>query len=128
MALPMNAHQSAVYEARQRIFNYLCSAFRRSRENPGFRLLLENVKTDLKIPQGTLTEALETFCDAAGQYIVIVLEHNGRRYLTLGESAKVNLSDWAHTLPPVGSHSTTPPINEAYKQGYRYAEAAIKSR
>jgi hypothetical protein len=93
----MNAHQRALYETQQRIFNELCAAFRRSRQNPGFRLLIENVRVELNIPVSLFAEALESFSDAAGEPIVVVIEHHGERYVTLGESAKSNVSDWADT-------------------------------
>jgi uncharacterized protein (DUF1330 family) len=128
MALAMNAHRRALYETQQRIFIKLCAAFRRSRQNPGFRLLIENVRAELNIPVSLFTEALENFSDAGGEPIVVVIEHNGERYITLGESAKSNVSDWADTPRAViGFRSLTPAESKGVTNGRRYAEAAIKT-
>ena len=129
MALAMNGHRRALYETQQRIFIKLCAAFRRSRQNPGFRLLFETVRAELNIPVNLFTEALESFSDAAGEPIVVVIEHNGERYITLGESAKSNLSDWADApRAVVGSRSLTPAESKRVTNGLRYAEAAIRTR
>ena len=125
----MNAQRRALYEAQQRIFNKLCAAFRRSHQNPEFRLLTETVRAELNIPLNLFTEALESFSDACGKPIVVAIEHNGKRYITLGESAKSNVSDWPDTpRAMIGFHSLTTAKSKRVTNGLRYAEPAIRTR
>jgi hypothetical protein len=96
MVLALNAHQRAVFEAQQRIFNLLCAAFRRSDQNAEFRLKIDDVKSQLGLPGNIFTEALEKFAGSIGEHTVTLFEQNGVRYITLGESAKFNVSDWLY--------------------------------
>ncbi len=129
MAPVMNAHQRALYDAQLRIFNKLCAAFMRSRQTPDFRLPMESVRSELNIPVNIFREALERFYDVAGERIVIVIEHKGDRYITLGGSAKSNVSDWVGTPQPVvGLRSLTSAQSTGLINGFRYAGAVIKNR
>lgn len=131
MELAMNAQRRALYEAQQRIFNKLCAAFRRSRQDPEFHLLSEDVRSELNIPLSIFNEALERFNDAAGDPIVIVIEDRGERYIMLGESAKSNVSDWVATPREalVGFRSATPAEStRSPKYGLGYAGAVVKNR
>ena len=96
MAVVLNSHQRAVFEAQERIFNILCAAFRRSGENPEFRLLIDDVRTEVDLPASIFGEALEKFAHSMPEHTVVVVEQNGQRYITLGESAKSNVSDWIY--------------------------------
>jgi hypothetical protein len=82
-----------VVQAQYRIFNKLCIAYRRSRQDPSFAIRAEDIRRELAIAENVFAEALDTFVDANGERIVEVFEKNGERYLSLGESAKINLSD-----------------------------------
>ena len=85
--------QQIVLQAQHKIFNKLCIAYRRSRQNPAFRIRAEDVRIELAIPENVFDEALESFIDVTGERIVEVFEENGERYLTLGDSTIFNLSD-----------------------------------
>ena len=100
MPLAMNAHQRKVYEAQQKIFNILCTVFRRCGENPEFLFLVDDLRAELDIPPDIFAEALEKFADSTGQNIVIPVEQNENRYITLCESAKSNVSDWIYISQP----------------------------
>ena len=100
MAVVLNSHQRAVFDAQERIFNVLCAGFRRSGENPEFRLLIDDVRTELDLPRSVFTEALEKFAYSMPEHTVIVVEQNAQRYITLGESAKSNVSDWIYIPQP----------------------------
>jgi hypothetical protein len=93
MAQGTNPHQKAVRNAQQIIFNKLCVAYRRSRQNTEFRLPAENVRSELNIETSIFVEALDSFIDAKGERIVVIFEQNGEKFITLGESAKTNVSD-----------------------------------
>ena len=103
MAVVLNSHQRAVFEPQERIFNILCAGFGRSGENQGFRLSIDDVRTELDLPASIFGEALEKFAYPMGEHTVVVVEQNGQRYITLGESAKSNVSDWVYTPRPVDS-------------------------
>lgn len=128
MELAMNAHRRALYEAQQRIFNKLCATFRRSRQDPGFRLLSENVRSEFKIPLSIFNEALERFNDAAGEPIVLVIEDKGERYITLGESAKSNVSDWVATPRGAVVGFRSAEFASTTKYGLGYAGTVGKNR
>jgi hypothetical protein len=66
----------------------LCVAYRRSRQNPAFRIRAEDVRNELAIPENVFVEALDSFIDANGKRIVEVFEQNGERYLSLGDLEK----------------------------------------
>ena len=130
MTVVLNSHQRAVSEAQERIFNILCAAFRRSGENPEFRLLIDDVKTELDLPASIFTEALEKFAYSMGEHTVIVVEQNGQRYITFGESAKSNVSDWIYVPRPVVSARslTAGQSTRLSNNGHHYTEAAFKNR
>jgi hypothetical protein len=130
MAVVLNSHQRAVFAAQERIFNILCAAFRRSGENPEFRLLIDDVRTELDLPESIFTEALKKFADSTGEHTLILVERSGVRYITLGESAKSNVSDWAYIpRPAVSARSLTPgQSTRLSNNGLRYTEAAFKNR
>ena len=85
--------RNIVVQAQYRIFNKLCIAYRRSRQDPSFAIHAEDSRRELAIPETVFVEALDSFVDANGERIVEVFEQNGERYLRLGESAKFNISD-----------------------------------
>jgi hypothetical protein len=85
--------QQIVLQAQHKIFNKLCMAYRRSRQNPAFCIRAEDVRNELAIPEKVFVEVLDSFVDANGEKIVEVFEQTGERYLTLGESTGFNLSD-----------------------------------
>ena len=126
----MNAHQRKVYEAQQKIFNILCTAFRRCGENPEFLFLVDDLRAELDIPPDIFAEALEKFADSTGQNIVIPVEQNENRYITLCESAKSNVSDWIYVPRPVVSARslTLGQSTKLSNNGLRYTEAAFKNR
>jgi hypothetical protein len=130
MAVVLNSHQRAVFEAQERIFNTLCAAFRRSGENSEFRLSINDVRTELDLPASIFAEALEKFAYSIGEHTVIVVEQNGQRYITLGESAKSNVSDWIYIPRPVVSaaRSLTGQSTRLSNNGLRYTEAVFKNR
>ena len=80
-----------VLEARHKIFNRLCSAYRRAGQDPDFGLRGYDVMVELAIPRNVFAEALDGFADARGE--LIVFECDGERYIRLGETAKYNCSD-----------------------------------
>jgi hypothetical protein len=130
MAVVLNSHQRAVFAAQERIFNILCAAFRRSGENPEFRLSIDHVRTELDLPASIFAEALEKFAYSMPEHTVIVVEQNAQRYITLGESAKSNVSDWAYIPRPVASARSLTPgqSTRLSNNGLRYTEAAFKNR
>ena len=83
----------SVREARHKIFNKLCSAYRRSGQDPDFGLRADDLIRDLAIPRNVFAEALDGFADVRGELIVEMFERNGERYIRLGETAKYNCSD-----------------------------------
>ena len=84
--------------ARHKIFNKLCSAYRRSGQNPNFGLLAYDVMVDLAIPLNVFGEALDGFADVRGELIVEMFQRKGERYIRLGQTAKYNCSDWSAPL------------------------------
>ena len=48
---------------------------------------------ELAISRNVFAEALDSFADVRGELIVEMFEHNGERYIRLGETAKYNCSD-----------------------------------
>jgi hypothetical protein len=127
MALALNPHQRAVFEAQQRIFNLLCAAFRRSDHNAEFRLKIDDVKRQLDLPENIFTEALKKFAGSIGEHTVILFEQNGVRYVTLGESAKFNVSDWVYVPRPEDSSRSTTPARST-RGNQRHAEAPMKNK
>jgi hypothetical protein len=88
----------SVLRARHMIFNKLCSAYRRSGQDPYFCLLAYDVMVELSIPRNVFAEALDGFVDVAGELIVEMFERKGERYIRLGQTAKYNCSDWPAPL------------------------------
>ena len=93
MAQPRTSAQIAVREAQYKIFNKLCIAYRRSRQDPGFGVRADDLKGELAIPEAVFAEALDTFVDSNAEMIVEVYESNGERYVRLGKLARYNCSD-----------------------------------
>jgi hypothetical protein len=93
MVQARNPHQIIVLQAQYKIFDKLCIAYRRSRQDPAFAIRAEDVRRELAIGENVFAEALDGFIDASGKRIVEVFDRNGERYLSLGDSAKFNLSD-----------------------------------
>ena len=83
----------SVLEAPHKIFNKLCSSYRRSGQDPDFGLLGYDVMVELDIPRNVFAEALDGFADVRGELIVEMFERNGERYIRLGETAKYNCGD-----------------------------------
>jgi hypothetical protein len=78
---------------RHRIFNKLCIAYRRSRQDPEFGIRVDDLKIELDISEHVFAEALGTFIDANAEMIVEVYETKGERYVRLGQTARYNCSD-----------------------------------
>jgi uncharacterized protein YvpB len=93
MAQPRTSAQIAVREAQHKIFNKLCIAYRRSRQNPESGIRADHFRIELDIPENVFAEALETFVDANAEMIVEVYENNSERYVRLGKLARYNCSD-----------------------------------
>jgi hypothetical protein len=87
------SNEISVLEARRKIFNQLCTAYRRSAQDPDFGLRAYDVMVELAIPLSLFAEALDGFADVNGELIVEMFERNGERYIRLGETAKYNCSD-----------------------------------
>jgi hypothetical protein len=87
------SNEILVLEARHKIFNQLCTAYRRSPQDPDFGLRAYDVMVELAIPLSLFAEALDGFADVNGELIVEMFERNGERYIRLGETAKYNCSD-----------------------------------
>jgi len=93
MAQATKSAQIAVREAQHKIFNKLCIAYRRSRQDPKFGVRADDLRRELVIPEKVFAEALDTFIDVNAEMIVEVYENKGERYLRLGESARYNCND-----------------------------------
>ena len=63
------------------------------RPRSNFGLLAYDVMVELDIPRNVFAEALDGFADVRGALILEMFEHNGQRYIRLGETAKHNCSD-----------------------------------
>jgi len=63
MAQRATPAQIAVREAQHKIFNKLCIAYRRSRQDPEFAVRADDLRRDLAIPENVFAEALDTFVD-----------------------------------------------------------------
>ena len=87
------SNEISVLEARHKIFNQLCTAYRRSAQDPDFGLRAYDVMVELAIPRNVFAEALDGFVDVNGELIVEMFERDGERYIRLGETAKYNCSD-----------------------------------
>ena len=85
--------ETSVLEARHKIFNQLCTAYRRSAQDPDFGLRAYDVMVELAIPLNLFAEALDGFVDVNGELIIEMFERKGERYIRLGETAKYNCSD-----------------------------------
>jgi hypothetical protein len=86
-------HQALISQAQQKIFNQLCVAYRRARQNPSFSVYADELRRELALPETVFAEALAGFVDAAGEKIVEISVRDGERRLTLGNSARFNLTD-----------------------------------
>jgi hypothetical protein len=93
MAQPTTSAQIAVRVAQHKIFNKLCIAYRRSRQDPEFGVRADDLRRELVIPENVFAEALETFVDANAEMIVEVYEKKDERYLRLGQTARYNCND-----------------------------------
>ena len=62
-------------------------------QDPNFGLLAYDVMVELAIPRNVFVEVLDGFADVRGELIVEMFEHNGERYIRLGETAKYNCVD-----------------------------------
>jgi hypothetical protein len=87
------SNEISILEARYKIFNQLCTAYRRSAQDPDFGLRAYDVMVELAIPLSLFAEALDGFADGRGELIVEMFERNGERYIRFGETAKYNCSD-----------------------------------
>ena len=56
----------SVLEARHKIFNKLCSSYRRAGQDPDFGLRGYDVMVELAIPRNVFAEALDGFADVYG--------------------------------------------------------------
>jgi hypothetical protein len=63
MAQRITSAEIAGREAQHKIFNKLCIAYRRSRQNPAFRIRAEDVRNELAIPENVFGEAVDSFVD-----------------------------------------------------------------
>ena len=61
----------SVLEAPHKIFNKLCSSYRRSGQDPNFGLLGYHVMVELDIPRNVFAEALDGFADVRGELILL---------------------------------------------------------
>ena len=86
-------NEISVLEARHKIFNQLCTAYRRSAQDPDFGLRAYDVMVELAIPLNLFAEALDGFADVNGELIVEMFERKGERYIRLGETGKYNCRD-----------------------------------
>ena len=86
-------NEISVLEARRKIFNQLCTAYRRSAQDPDFGLRGYDVMVELAIPRNVFAEALDGFADVNGELIVEMFERKGERYIRLGQTAKYNCTD-----------------------------------
>ena len=93
MAQRATPAQIAVREAQHKIFNKLCIAYRRSRQDPEFAVRADDLRRDLAIPENVFAEALDTFIDADAKMMIEVYENKGERYVRLGQTARYNCSD-----------------------------------
>ena len=92
MAQSKTSAQIAVRVAQHKIFNKLCIAYRRSRQDPEFGVRADDLRIELAIPENVFGEALDTFVDANAEMIVEVYENKGERYVRLGQTARYNCS------------------------------------
>jgi hypothetical protein len=93
MAQRTTSAQIAVRVAQHKIFNKLCIAYRRSRQDPEFGVRADNLRIELVIPENVFAEALDTFVDVNAEMIVEVYEIKGERYVRLGQTARYNCND-----------------------------------
>jgi hypothetical protein len=89
MAQRTRSIEISVREARHKIFNKLCGAYRRSGPDPNFGLRVKDIIGELAIPRNVFAEALDGFADVKGELIVEMFERNGERYIRLGRNIKV---------------------------------------
>jgi hypothetical protein len=80
-----------IIDAQQRIFNELCTAYRRSLDRG---IPAEKIRNKLGLSEAFFREALANFRDASGARIVIFFEQNGIGLVGLGEAAESNMRDW----------------------------------
>jgi hypothetical protein len=92
MAQSKTSAQTAVRAAQHKIFNKLCIAYRRSRQDPDFGVRADDLRIELAIPENVFAEALDTFVDANAEMIVEVYEKKAERYVRLGQTARYNCS------------------------------------
>ena len=69
------SNEISVLEARHKIFN-LCTAYRRSAQDPDFGLRAYDVMVELAMPLSLFAEALDGFVDVNGEFIVEMFERN----------------------------------------------------
>jgi hypothetical protein len=62
--------ETSVLEARHKVFNQLCTTYRRSAQDPDFGLRAYDVMVELAIPLNLFAEALDGFVDVNGELII----------------------------------------------------------
>jgi hypothetical protein len=81
--------------AKHRIFNRLCTGYRRSYQNPHFGIRADDLRKELSIPKDIFAIALDAFINTENQVAVEIFQREGERYLRLGGSARDNCNDWS---------------------------------
>jgi hypothetical protein len=87
-----DSYQSTINSAKQQIFNQLCAAYLRSKNNE--RRDIAELGRELKIPEALLAAVVLDFAHNEHQSAIQVLEDQGQTYVKLAESVVEFCADW----------------------------------
>ena len=93
MAQRKQVPEATVLLAKYKIFNQLCIAYRRSRQDPALMLRADELRKELALPEDVFAKALDTFLNNDNPSAIEVIKNGGQLFLRLGESARYNCSD-----------------------------------
>ena len=93
MAQKKQVPEATILLAKYKIFNQLCIAYRRSRQDPDLLLRADELSKKLALPEDVFAKALEIILNDDNQSAIEVIKNGGQLFLRLGESARYNCSD-----------------------------------
>ena len=93
MAQRKQVPEATVLLAKYKIFNQLCMAYRRSRQDPALMLPADELRKELALPEDVFAKALDTFLNNDNRSAIEVIKNGRQLFLRLGESARYNCSD-----------------------------------
>ena len=109
MAARKHLPEATILSAKHQIFNNLCTAYVRSKEN---RLVsADELRQEFAIPEAIFAEVIFVFTDVEKQMAVAVVEDKGRTHFKLGEAGRDLCADWSAKEKRSPLRKAEPPLN-----------------